>query len=294
MYPVLALFLGDTPEINLVAGHFGGGKTKLKCGRCTATSENSSFSGFLLRLDKKEVTDKLFAMIVAKDKEVGAARDALKDMSTHDNFLFSDKVKHFDCSLCCPTCSLHVGRIGLTKTLFQLLGAVLFENCRTVVRKGKRDRELRDSDDLITCMNEQYGRFFPTRGGSGLFRTTALWILEPKQGRKCPRSLTHFLSCCLISFLRSLTTFWWRFLIGSIACASGSRVVRVLKIWKSLLESWKRCIKPFVCCTKKPASFPQQIGLFSILSCTLLPTSSCLVTIVWCQHRLLNSLILNW
>lgn len=163
VYPVFSLFLGDTPEQNKVQVHRNGGLTEEICARCCATAENNDFDGFVLRLDRKGTVDKLLQQINDK-RNVGEARDKLQKLSVHDVLPFTDRLRHFDASLCCPACSLHVGRLLWTKTLLELAGLIV-KKASEAEGPAKRSRGERDPDDLIGGLNDQFSRFFPRLKG---------------------------------------------------------------------------------------------------------------------------------
>jgi hypothetical protein len=163
VYPIFSLFLGDTPEQNKVQAHRNGGLTEEICARCCATSRNNGFAGFVLRLDRKATVDELLKQIADK-RDVREARDKLQMLSLHDVLPFTDRLRHFDASLCCPACSLHVGRLLWTKTLLELVG-VIVGAAQGGEGPAKRLRGERDPDDLIGRLNDQYVRFFPRSKG---------------------------------------------------------------------------------------------------------------------------------
>ena len=166
VYPSICLFVGDTPEINRVQGHRNGGSTEELCLRCRATAARNDFGEFQLRLDRKEEIDGLLQRIVDKDG-AKVARTQLKKISVNEVVPFGDNLRHFDTSLCCPTCSLHVGRILFTKTLLQHIGAILhtYQNQELEERQaapgGRKRARLAKEDNLLALTNAQFRLFVP-------------------------------------------------------------------------------------------------------------------------------------
>lgn len=164
VYPMFSLFLGDTPEQNKVQVHRNGGLTEEICARCCATAKENDFEAFVLRLDRKAVVDGLLRQILEK-RDVRGARDELQMLSVQDVLPFTDRLRHFDASLCCPACSLHVGRLLWTKTLLELVGLIVIKKASEAEGPAKRMRGERDPDDLIGGLNDQFVRFFPRSKG---------------------------------------------------------------------------------------------------------------------------------
>jgi hypothetical protein len=218
VYPVFSLFVGDTPEQNKVQGHRNGGATEEICARCCATVDDNGFSNFMLRLDRKKVVDTLLQRIVKK-VDVRQAREELKHLSLHDVLPFTDRLRHFDASICCPTCSLHVGRLLWTKTLIQLVGHLSCAPAAGAESVAKHGRQAsgRDPDNLQKCINEQFQRFFPRFGV--LFDRNGELDIGVKTG-KVLTEIVEALPFILFNILPEELRFvqWWN---GCAACVSG-------------------------------------------------------------------------
>ena len=168
--PVLSVFVGDTPEVNSVMGHRNGSKTALICGRCPAEVRNGAVrEEFVLQLNRKAQIDEILSRIAARD-DVTGARSELRALSVTENFIFSDTVRHFDAALCCPTCSLHVGRLGFTRTLLETIGHVI------------KQHDERHSEGLVKSVNGQFRRYFPFMA-KGLFSNEGKLCFGMKTGK---------------------------------------------------------------------------------------------------------------